>query len=153
MTPTPSLTLSWRAAECRHATGREKMGSPTLQTHQDPILMPWLGSRWRTNLGPNTQGLLLLSTLSHTPRSEKLPVQATKHVLRWGERGTHQEKPYLNLNRGHAGVPSCLRWHGQCGASVSRAQVHVTLGFATSQVDTTSCPQESSNLNDTTLSW
>jgi hypothetical protein len=25
-----------------------------------------------------------------------------------------------------AGVPSCLKWHGQCGASVYLAQVHVT---------------------------
>jgi hypothetical protein len=27
------------AAECRHPTGREKVGSLTLQTHQDPILL------------------------------------------------------------------------------------------------------------------
>jgi hypothetical protein len=33
----------WRAEERRHPTGCEKMGSPTLQTHQDPILLlPWL---------------------------------------------------------------------------------------------------------------
>ena len=43
LTPTPTLTLLERAAECRHPTGREKMGSPTLRTHQDPILLlPWL---------------------------------------------------------------------------------------------------------------
>ena len=29
----------WRAAERRHPTGRERMGSPTLQTLQDPILL------------------------------------------------------------------------------------------------------------------
>jgi hypothetical protein len=36
--PDPHLAC-WRAAECRHPTGREKMGSPTLQTLQDPILL------------------------------------------------------------------------------------------------------------------
>jgi hypothetical protein len=31
------------AAECRHPTGRERMGSPTLKTLQDPILpLPWV---------------------------------------------------------------------------------------------------------------
>jgi hypothetical protein len=36
----------WRAAERRHPTGRENMGSPTLQTLQDPILLlPWLASK------------------------------------------------------------------------------------------------------------
>ena len=34
------------AAECRHPTGRERMGSPTLQTLQDPILLtPWVWLR------------------------------------------------------------------------------------------------------------
>jgi hypothetical protein len=33
----------WRAAERRHPTGRERMGSPTLQTLQEPILpTPWV---------------------------------------------------------------------------------------------------------------
>ena len=33
----------FRAAERGHPTGRERMGSPALQTHQDPILLlPWL---------------------------------------------------------------------------------------------------------------
>jgi hypothetical protein len=33
----------WRAAERGHPTDRESMGSLTLQTHQDPILLPpWL---------------------------------------------------------------------------------------------------------------
>ena len=32
-----------RTAECRHPTGRERRGSPALQTLQDPILLdPWL---------------------------------------------------------------------------------------------------------------
>jgi hypothetical protein len=36
----------WRAAERRHPAGHERMGSPTLQTLQDPILLlPWLCSR------------------------------------------------------------------------------------------------------------
>jgi hypothetical protein len=35
--------LAWRAAERRHPTGRERMGSPSLQTFQDPILLlPWV---------------------------------------------------------------------------------------------------------------
>jgi hypothetical protein len=81
------------------------MGSPTLQTHQYPILLlPWL---WFE---------VADQTLTHL---------AT----------THQ-----------AGVPSFLRWHGQCGASVSRAQVHLTLGFAPSQVDTKLMPTRESNL-------
>jgi hypothetical protein len=33
-----------------------------------------------------------------------------------------------------------LRWHGRCGASVSRAQVHMPLVSATSRVHTNSCP-------------
>jgi hypothetical protein len=33
----------WRAAERCHPTGRERMGSPTLQTLQEPILLlPWV---------------------------------------------------------------------------------------------------------------
>ena len=32
----------WRAAERRHPTGHERLGSPTLQTPQDPILLPWV---------------------------------------------------------------------------------------------------------------
>jgi hypothetical protein len=32
-------SAGWRAAERRHPTGRERMGSPTLQTLQDPILL------------------------------------------------------------------------------------------------------------------
>jgi hypothetical protein len=33
----------WRAAERRHPTGRERMGSPNLQTLQEPILpTPWV---------------------------------------------------------------------------------------------------------------
>jgi hypothetical protein len=51
----------WRAAERRYPTGRERMGSPTLQSLQDPILLlpwscfraddfpnPWSGSHRRT---------------------------------------------------------------------------------------------------------
>jgi hypothetical protein len=30
---------AWIAAELRHPTGRERTGSPTLQTLQDPILL------------------------------------------------------------------------------------------------------------------
>jgi ferredoxin len=37
--PSPSPSPCWRAAERRHPTGRERMGSPTLQTFQDPILL------------------------------------------------------------------------------------------------------------------
>jgi hypothetical protein len=53
--PNPNLTIRnffiavyqqqrrWRAAERRHPTGRERMGSPTLQTFQDPLLLlPWV---------------------------------------------------------------------------------------------------------------
>jgi hypothetical protein len=32
--------VRWRAAERRHCTGREGTGSPTLQTLQEPILLP-----------------------------------------------------------------------------------------------------------------
>jgi hypothetical protein len=76
-----TLTLTcWRAAECRHPTGGEKMGSPTLQTHQDPVLLPCLRGEPNPNLGHNLS-TLVLSTLNHTARSYILPVQATKHVL------------------------------------------------------------------------
>jgi hypothetical protein len=38
----PPALPCWRAAERRHPTGRERMVWPTLQTHQDPILLlPW----------------------------------------------------------------------------------------------------------------
>ena len=41
LTPTPTLTLM--ESSRRHPTGRERMVSPTLQRHQDPILLlPWL---------------------------------------------------------------------------------------------------------------
>jgi hypothetical protein len=42
LTPHP-LSSHWRAPERRHATGRERLGSPTLQTLQEPILLlPWV---------------------------------------------------------------------------------------------------------------
>ena len=44
----------WRAAERRHPTGRERMGSPTLRTLQDPILLlPWLCFRVAAFQTPN----------------------------------------------------------------------------------------------------
>jgi hypothetical protein len=45
----PDANPHLAGAECRHPTGREKMGSPSLQTHQYPILLlPWL---WNTKPG------------------------------------------------------------------------------------------------------
>jgi hypothetical protein len=41
----------WRAAECRHPTGRERMGSPTLQTLQESILL----LRWVCITSPTSQ--------------------------------------------------------------------------------------------------
>ena len=71
-----------RREQCRHPTGREKMGSPTLQTHQDPILLlPWLWFEGGPNPDLVTGGMLVLSTLDHTPGSYVLPVQAIKHVV------------------------------------------------------------------------
>jgi hypothetical protein len=38
-----SSSAGWRAAERHHTTGRERMGTPTLQALQDPILLlPWV---------------------------------------------------------------------------------------------------------------
>jgi hypothetical protein len=47
----------------------------------------------------------------------------------------HPDHPNPNPNPGACWCSKLLlRWQGQCGASVSRAQVHVTIGFATSRL-------------------
>jgi hypothetical protein len=60
----------WRAAERRHPTGRERTGSPTLQTHQDPILLlPWLcfrGGGFPTRFGGSSGAVRrTINKLSH----------------------------------------------------------------------------------------
>jgi hypothetical protein len=65
------------------------MGSPTLQTHQYPILLlPWLWfemadqtlTHWPQ---PACWGILVCPPSTAPLGSYVLPVQATKHVLRW----------------------------------------------------------------------
>jgi hypothetical protein len=81
----PAARVESREAECRHPTGRERTGSPTLQTLQDPILLlQWLCflvAAFRT----------LVKVCPHPPAAAPLsPSDASgaTHSLRTGARAT-----------------------------------------------------------------
>jgi hypothetical protein len=65
--PAAWVLRGWRAAERRRRTGRARMGSPTLHTLQDPILLTALAllSKWRLSPKPRTT----LKFSSHTSAS------------------------------------------------------------------------------------
>jgi hypothetical protein len=106
----------WRRVECRHPTYRERIGAPTLQTLQDPILLlPWVCfSRWRLRdrpcallrtVEPAPGGLHIFPTQGAGVRVEGVPLHL-RH-----EPPLHHTSPPARLLAGRAHFPPRVRHH------------------------------------------